>query len=341
MRQRGYTAPCSVITTSRRRTGASACARAPRGSSDGRHSAPSPSPSPPRSHVRRDVDVTSPPSRRASPRVPARARSRSRVGPRRVACRSCGHAHASLARPSLVTVRAPPRWVKARGAHRERALTRSRGLLNCLAVSVTIEGERVDQLLRIIVAAATGDYELRVPLVEEDDDEFLEVELGVNYLLEELALGKAKSDSQRQQLEARAEELAHQQSELVEALSTPVIAVWPGVLALPLVGRIDDERAARITAVLLERVAAERATHVILDLTGVGTIAGNTMPGLLRMVRAIGLLGASCLLTGISPAVAQQIVALGEVEGRAPVRALAQLSDALAHVLAQKGALRG
>ncbi|MCY0991695.1 STAS domain-containing protein [Nannocystis sp. ILAH1] len=208
-------------------------------------------------------------------------------------------------------------------------------------MSVTIEGERVDQLLRIIVAAATGDYELRVPLVEEDDDEFLEVELGVNYLLEELALGKAKSDSQRQQLEARAEELAHQQSELVEALSTPVIAVWPGVLALPLVGRVDDERAARITAVLLERVAAERATHVILDLTGVGTLAGNTMPGLLRMVRAIGLLGASCLLTGISPAVAQQIVALGEAEGGAPVRALAQLSDALAHVLAQKGALRG
>ncbi|MDC0722274.1 STAS domain-containing protein [Nannocystis bainbridge] len=206
-------------------------------------------------------------------------------------------------------------------------------------MSVTIEGERVDQLLRIIVAAATGDYELRVPLLEEDDDEFLEVELGVNYLLEELALGKAKSDSQRQQLEVRAEELAHQQSELVQALSTPVIAVWPGVLALPLVGRVDDERAATITAVLLERVAAERATHVILDLTGVGAIAGNTMPALLRMVRAIGLLGASCLLTGISAPVAQQIVALGAAEGGAPVRALAQLSDALALVLAQKGAL--
>ncbi|WAS93483.1 STAS domain-containing protein [Nannocystis punicea] len=207
-------------------------------------------------------------------------------------------------------------------------------------MSVTIEGERIDQLLRIIVAAATGDYELRVPLVEEDDDEFLEVELGVNYLLEELTLGKARSDGQRQQLEARAEELAHQQSELVQALSTPVIAVWPGVLALPLVGRVDDERAATITAVLLERVTAERATHVILDLTGVGTIAGNTMPALLRMVRAIGLLGASCLLTGISPPVAQQIVALGATAGGASVRALAQLSDALAFVLAQKGALQ-
>ncbi|MBZ5712766.1 STAS domain-containing protein [Nannocystis pusilla] len=207
-------------------------------------------------------------------------------------------------------------------------------------MSVTIEAERVDQLLRIIVAAATGDYELRVPLVEEDDDEFLEVELGVNYLLEELSLNKARSDSQREQLAARADELAEQQTELMQALSTPVIAVWPGVLALPLVGRVDDERAAMVTATLLERVAAERATHVILDLTGVGAIAGNTMPALLRMVRAIGLLGATCLLTGISPAVARQIVALGADDSGAPVRALAQLSDALAHVLAQKGALR-
>jgi rsbT co-antagonist protein RsbR len=207
-------------------------------------------------------------------------------------------------------------------------------------VSVTIEGERVDQLLRIIVAAATGDYELRVPLVEEDDDEFLEVELGVNFLLEELTLGKAKSDSQLQQLEARAGELATQQDDLVQALSTPVITVWPGVLALPIVGRVDDERAAMITATLLERVAGERASHVILDLTGVGAIAGNTMPALLRMVRAIGLLGAACLLTGISATVAQQIVALGADDSRSPVRALARLSDALAFVLTQKGALR-
>lgn len=207
-------------------------------------------------------------------------------------------------------------------------------------MSITIEGERVDQLLRIIVAAATGDYELRVPLVEEDDDQFLEVELGVNYLLEELSLGKTKSDEQRALLGARADELANQQAELVQALSTPIIGVWPGVLALPIIGQVDDERAATITATLLERVAAERATHVILDLTGVGAIAGATMPALLRMVRAIGLLGAHCMLTGIDPVVAQQIVALGAFDAGMPVRALARLSDALALVLTQKGALR-
>nr|WP_263429834.1 STAS domain-containing protein [Nannocystis pusilla] len=125
----------------------------------------------------------------------------------------------------------------------------------------------------------------------------------------------------------------------MQALSTPVITVWPGVLTLPLVGRVDDERAAAITAGLLARVGAERASHVILDLTGVGALTDGTMPAILRMVRAIGLLGATCLLTGIRPDVAQQLIALGGADVH--VRALARLSDALASVLADKGLLQG
>lgn len=204
-------------------------------------------------------------------------------------------------------------------------------------MSVTIEGTRIEQLLRTIVAAASGDYDLRVPL-EEREDSFLEVELGVNFLLDELIERRSENEAQHEQLVVRARQLAIQQDELVQALSTPVIAVWPGVLALPIVGRVDDERAATITEALLDRVVAERASHVILDLTGVGAIASTTMPAILRMVRAIGLLGAACLVTGIRPDVAQQIVALSDRDAR--VRALARLSDALALVLADKGALR-
>lgn len=205
-------------------------------------------------------------------------------------------------------------------------------------MSITIEDARVEQLLNIIVAAASGDYDVRVPLVEEDNDAFLEVGLGVNYLLEELAASKASNDLQHAELQARADQLEHQQSDLLQALATPIIAVWPGVLALPLVGRIDDERAAMTTAALLDRVTCERASHVILDLTGVGAIEASTMPAILRMVRAIGLLGAACVVTGISPAVAQQIIALDATDGR--MQTHARLSDALAHVLGEKGALR-
>lgn len=204
-------------------------------------------------------------------------------------------------------------------------------------MSITIEDTRLERLLGIIVAAANGDYDVRVP-VEDHEDPFLEVEVGVNFLLEELIDRRHQNEKQHEELVARTQQLASQQDDLVQALSTPVIAVWPGVLALPIVGRVDDERSAAITATLLDRVVAERASHVILDLTGVGAIAPSTMPAILRMVRAIGLLGAACLLTGIRPDVAQQIVALDDGDRR--IRSLARLSDALALVLADKGALR-
>jgi rsbT co-antagonist protein RsbR len=200
-------------------------------------------------------------------------------------------------------------------------------------MTVTIEEARLERLLRVIIAVAGGDYDARVPL-EERDDAFLEAELGVNFLAEELALRREQNQQQREELVARAQQMAEQQRELVRALSTPVIMVWPGVLALPLIGRIEDERAASVTSTLLARVAADRATHVILDLTGVDEIAAGTIPGLSRMVRAIGLLGARCLLTGLSPAIAARVVELGTE--LAHVRCFAQLSDGLAVVLAEK-----
>jgi len=204
-----------------------------------------------------------------------------------------------------------------------------------LNVSVTIDDSRIDQLLDILATAANGDYGVRVEL-KEHEDAFLEVELGVNFLLEELTERRAQNEAQNEELAARARQLAAQQEELLQALSTPVIAVWPGVLALPLVGRVDDERAATLTSVLLDQVVAQRASHVILDLTGVGAIEPTTMPAILRVVRAIGLLGASCLVTGIRPDVAQQITALGEHDTH--LRSLPRLSDALAAVLAETAA---
>jgi rsbT co-antagonist protein RsbR len=204
-------------------------------------------------------------------------------------------------------------------------------------VTVTIEAKRVEKVLEIIVGAVHGDYDSRVPLAEHDDA-FLEVETGVNFLLDELIERRAQNQSQQAALARKAEELAAQQDALVEALSTPIIEVWPAVLALPIVGRVDEARAAMITTKLLARVAASRATHVILDLTGVAGVATTTMPAVVRMVRAIGLLGATCMLTGIGPEVARQVAALAIDASR--IHALGQLSDALAAVLAERGALR-
>jgi rsbT co-antagonist protein RsbR len=187
---------------------------------------------------------------------------------------------------------------------------------------------RFENLLRSLVAAAYGDYELRIPL-EEHDDAILEVEIGVNYLLEELAHQRDRNEEQHQQIVGQA-------AALVEALSTPIIVVWPGVLTLPLIGRLDLERATHITDTLLQRVVTERATHVILDLTGVETIETSTVAALLRMIAAIGLLGAQCYVTGIRSRGAQQIVELGADSKQ--LRSFARVSDALALALAEKRA---
>lgn len=204
-------------------------------------------------------------------------------------------------------------------------------------MAISVDDSRIERVLRVIVAAANGDYDHKIDL-EEIDDAFLEVELGINYLLDELVLRRDQNQAQREELQAQADRLAAQQAELVQALSTPVIVVWPGVLALPLVGRVDDARASMITTTLLARVTGERASHVILDLTGVDAVAETTMPALLRVVRAIRLLGARCILSGIGPVVARGLVGLGIHDLQ--LRTSPQLSDALAVVLAEKGASR-
>jgi rsbT co-antagonist protein RsbR len=202
--------------------------------------------------------------------------------------------------------------------------------VNAYSLRVAVDSVRISRLLDVLVSASNGDYDARVPL-EEIDDALLEVEVGVNYLLDELAL-------RHQQNEVQAAQIAAQTTALVEALSTPIIVVWPGVLALPLIGRLDVARATNISSTLLDRVVSDRASHVILDLTGVETIEASTIAALLRMVRAIGLLGAKCIITGLQPNGARQVVELGTDISQ--LRTVARMSDALARVLAEKQVLR-
>ena len=181
---------------------------------------------------------------------------------------------------------------------------------------------RIERILAVIVEVSAGNYGARVP-IDDVEDELLELEVGINFLLDELAL---EHDETLAQSEA-----------LIAALSTPVIVVWPGVLALPLIGHFDLARAHKVTATLLERVASERASHVILDLTGIETFEPDTIASLLRMVRALRMLGVRCVVTGMHPASARQVVDLGM--DLSDVRTHARVSDALARVLAEKGVL--
>jgi len=87
--------------------------------------------------------------------------------------------------------------------------------------------------------------------------------------------------------------------------------VWDGVLTLPMIGIVDSGRAARVMDDLLSSVTRHRAKYAILDVTGVDVVDTATANHLISMVRAVRLLGAEGILTGIRPSVAQTVVSLG------------------------------
>lgn len=105
--------------------------------------------------------------------------------------------------------------------------------------------------------------------------------------------------------------LVQEKESAIESLSTPIMRVWAGVLALPLVGILDAKRIERILATLLEAVVHDQAEYVILDMTGIATVDDTTADHVFKVLRALALLGTQAVVTGIQPAVARALVELG------------------------------
>ena len=109
---------------------------------------------------------------------------------------------------------------------------------------------------------------------------------------------------------SREEIIARQQQELME-LSTPVVQLWPGVLALPLIGTLDSARTQVVMQNLLEAIVSTGAAIAIIDITGVPTVDTLVAQHLLKTVAAARLMGADCIISGIRPQIAQTIIHLG------------------------------
>ncbi len=108
----------------------------------------------------------------------------------------------------------------------------------------------------------------------------------------------------------REEVIERQHQELLD-LSTPVVELWHGILALPLIGTLDSERTQIVMESLLEAIVAKEATVAILDITGVPTVDTLVAQHLMKTVAAARLMGAECIISGIRPQIAQTIVHLG------------------------------
>lgn len=132
----------------------------------------------------------------------------------------------------------------------------------------------------------------------------------------------------------REQTIARQQEEMLE-LSTPVVKLWDGVLALPLIGTLDSARTQIVMELLLSTIVATNSQIAIIDITGVPTVDTLVAQHLIKTITAARLMGADCYLSGIRPVIAQTIVHLGV--DLADVQTKAKLSDAFALALSRLG----
>lgn len=145
-------------------------------------------------------------------------------------------------------------------------------------------------------------------------------------------------DMHHHDLVERLQEASANQAQLREAiqeLSTPIIPLYTGILAVPLVGRVDSQRAQALTEAMLEAIAREQAEIVLLDITGVAVVDTSVANHLMQTARAAALLGSQVVLVGISAEVAQTLVQLGLNLGQ--LVTLSNLQSGLEYALSRQG----
>src|SRR5207253_9592196 len=125
-----------------------------------------------------------------------------------------------------------------------------------------------------------------------------------------------------------------QQQDMME-LSTPVVKLWDGVLALPMIGTLDSARTQVVMETLLQRIVETGSAVAILDITGVPTVDTLVAQHLLKTIAAARLMGADCIISGVRPQIAQTIVHLGVDLGNVTTKA--SLADAFAVALERSG----
>lgn len=145
----------------------------------------------------------------------------------------------------------------------------------------------------------------------------------VNVLLDTLGLRTVEAHQAR-----REEIISRQQIEMLE-LSTPVVSLWDGILALPLIGTLDSARTQIVMESLLQSVVDTGSSIAIIDITGVPAVDTLVAQHLLKTVAAAKLMGATCIVSGIRPQIAQTMVHLGV--GFEGIITKASMADALAH----------
>lgn len=170
-----------------------------------------------------------------------------------------------------------------------------------------IPKERLVRIADTLGGLAGGSVDLEALQIQvEDSDDFATFEEVFNNFVEQFVQMRIENEELNQQ---RLEIIERQRLAIAD-LSVPIIDVWQDVVMLPIVGIVDTQRSVEMTQRLLGRVAAGGAQCVIIDLTGVDVVDTATADHLIRMLRSVQLLGSFCVISGISPNIAQTLVQL-------------------------------
>jgi rsbT co-antagonist protein RsbR len=240
-----------------------------------------------------------------------------------------------------------PAWIDATTGRLRGRLTRQEldAELGSVYSALASGGEDVDEVRAVITelsrtrarqgfspsetaVAVTSLKEQVVPLAQ-DRTVSLEDFLAVSRLIDDLALLTFET-----YVAARERVITDQAEQLLE-LSTPVIKLWDGVVAVPLVGTLDSARTQVVMESLLQTLVDTESEHAIIDITGVPAVDTQVAQHLLKTVVAARLMGAECIISGIRPQIAQTIVALGIEFGDIVTKAT--LADALVLCLRNSG----
>ncbi len=170
--------------------------------------------------------------------------------------------------------------------------------------------ESVADALLTLANVGFGDYSTRLDVATEDATPLASLYRGINEMIESLSTEQAKSKAYQAELEDKLQTIEKQRAAIRE-LSTPIMEVWDGVLCLPVVGVMDTMRSVEMTNSLLQTVVEKKTRCIIIDITGIDVMDTRTVDHFMRMARAVRLLGAQCVLTGINPHIAQTVVHMG------------------------------
>ena len=196
-------------------------------------------------------------------------------------------------------------------------------LLQGVSISRARQGFTPKETAAYVMSLKHALFQVLQQDLKDDEGALLEAVLRVNKLLDSMSILTFETF-----IKGREEVILRQTNEITE-ISTPVIRVWEGILALPIIGTLDSQRTQVVMENLLQEIVESSSTIAILDISGVPAVDSLVAQHLIKTVAATRLMGAECIISGIRPEIAQTVVHLGI--DLSSIVTKASLSSALKH----------